>query len=419
VGTLNLLDALVRKSLVVADRSSNRTRYSMLETIRQYGEEHLEASGAAADARKAHARHFAGLESEVLARWDGPRQRETYAWYADELANLRVAFNWAAAQLDFDTAAAIAVYTAFLGGWIEQHEPARWAESLIDTAKASRHPRLGQLYVAAAECYRTGRLTPAVEYADAGAALITDDRYSRSPFGIEPTALGGTYITVGAADRWLELFRDTDTTELNTFNQGSLVMALLTSGRLEEAKVACARLLSCIETTDNPGARAYGLLAYGYVRRIDDAAVAYDALRRGLSIAIDSGNRMTEAYLLVNLSSMVGTHGDAKDALDFLASAIENFADAGTYSHMVSPLGVLASALDRIGVHDGAAVIIGFAATAFARATFPEVAATETHLRQTLGDDEYARLRRLGENMANSAIAQYALEQIDRARTLT
>ena len=88
------------------------------------------------------------------------------------------------------------------------------------------------------------------------------------------------------------------------------------------------------------------------MRRIDDAAVAYDALRRGLSIAIDSGNRMTEAYLLVNLSSMVGTHGDAKDALDFLASAIENFSDAGTYSHMVSPLGVLASALDRIGVHE-------------------------------------------------------------------
>ncbi|MGA5462244.1 ATP-binding protein [Mycobacterium sp. NPDC050041] len=419
VVTLHLLDALVRKSLVTADRSSSRTRYSMLETIRRYGEEHLEASGAAAGARDAHARHFAGLENEVLALWDGPHQREAFAWYADELANLRVAVGWAAARHDLDTAATIAVYTAFLGGWIEQHEPARWAESLIDTAKAIDHPRLGQLYVAAAECYRTGRLTPAVDYADAGAALIIDERYLRSPFDIEPTALGGTYITVGAPDRWLELFDHTDASQLSTFNQASLVMALLTSGRLDDAEVACLRLLSSIEATDNPGARAYGLLAYGYVRRIDDAAVAYEALRRGLSIAIDSGNRMTEAYLLVNLSSMVGIHGDAQDALDFLASAIENFSDAGTYSHMVSPLGVLASALDRIGVHDGAAVIVGFAATVFARATFPEVAATEAHLRQMLGDDEYARLTGLGANMANSAIAQYALEQIDRARTLT
>jgi predicted ATPase len=33
---LDLLDALVRKSLLIADRSSERTRLSMLETIRQF-----------------------------------------------------------------------------------------------------------------------------------------------------------------------------------------------------------------------------------------------------------------------------------------------------------------------------------------------------------------------------------------------
>jgi predicted ATPase/class 3 adenylate cyclase len=38
---LDLLDALVRKSLLVADRSAGRTRYSMLETIRQFAEEQL------------------------------------------------------------------------------------------------------------------------------------------------------------------------------------------------------------------------------------------------------------------------------------------------------------------------------------------------------------------------------------------
>ena len=43
--TLDLLDALVRKSLLVADRSSGRTRFSMLETIRQFAEEQLVASG--------------------------------------------------------------------------------------------------------------------------------------------------------------------------------------------------------------------------------------------------------------------------------------------------------------------------------------------------------------------------------------
>ena len=47
LATLDLLDALVRKSLLVADRSSGRTRFSMLETIRQFAEEQLVASGSA------------------------------------------------------------------------------------------------------------------------------------------------------------------------------------------------------------------------------------------------------------------------------------------------------------------------------------------------------------------------------------
>ena len=105
---LDLLDALVRKSLLVADRSSGRTRFSMLETIRQFAEEQLVASGAATEVRTAHARHFAGREADILALWDSPRQREAYDWFSAELANLRTAFRWAADQGDLDTAATIA-----------------------------------------------------------------------------------------------------------------------------------------------------------------------------------------------------------------------------------------------------------------------------------------------------------------------
>ena len=41
LATLDALDGLVRKSLLVADRSSGRTRFSMLETIRQFGKNNL------------------------------------------------------------------------------------------------------------------------------------------------------------------------------------------------------------------------------------------------------------------------------------------------------------------------------------------------------------------------------------------
>jgi predicted ATPase/class 3 adenylate cyclase len=49
--TLDLLDALVRKSLLIADRSLARTRFSMLETIRQFAEDQLVARGEASEIR--------------------------------------------------------------------------------------------------------------------------------------------------------------------------------------------------------------------------------------------------------------------------------------------------------------------------------------------------------------------------------
>ena len=105
---LDLLDALVRKSLLVADRSAGRTRFSMLETIRQFAEEQLVARGEATEVRAAHARYFAGREADILALWDSPRQREAYDWFTIELANLRTAFRWAADHGDLDVAATIA-----------------------------------------------------------------------------------------------------------------------------------------------------------------------------------------------------------------------------------------------------------------------------------------------------------------------
>ena len=45
VDVLDLLDSLVRKSLVTVERSSDIVRYGLLETIRQFGEEERAAIG--------------------------------------------------------------------------------------------------------------------------------------------------------------------------------------------------------------------------------------------------------------------------------------------------------------------------------------------------------------------------------------
>jgi len=415
---LDSLDALVRKSLVVVDKRSERTRFSMLETIRQFAQELLHAAGRADAAQYAHALYFAGRETDILALWDGPRQRESYSWLLVELANLRAAFRWSADHNDLDTAAGIAVYTGFLGGWIELHEPSTWEEELIHAARAVGHPRLAQLYVGAAECYRTGRLDDALRYADAAVAAIDSGRFDRMLYDIEPTALGGTYITVGMADRWLELCRNRFARGrgINTYNRAAMVMALITAGKTDEAQVACDNLLASADATDDPGARSFAQLAYGYAWRESDPRAAYEALRRGLTIAHDSGNRMAELYIAVNLSALVGTVGAADDALDFLTLAINNFYDSASYSQMVTPLIVLAAHFDRLGRHEAAATIAGFATTTFALAAFPEITTTIAHLREVLSDKAYESLAQAGATMTNANIARYALDQIDEAR---
>ena len=76
----DLVGSLVGKSLVVAERSSGSLRYSLLETVRQYGAERLLATGGEAAlgrARSAHAEYYLQLaeraEPMILgadqARW--------------------------------------------------------------------------------------------------------------------------------------------------------------------------------------------------------------------------------------------------------------------------------------------------------------------------------------------------------------
>ena len=298
IDTFELLDSLVRKSLLIANRSTVRTRFSMLETIRQFAEEQLVAIGGADDARTAHARYFADREADVFALWDSPRQRDAYEWFTVELPNLRVAFRWAADQDDLDTAAAIASYAGYLGIWVERYEPVGWAEDLINRARAVDHRRLPQLYVIAAECYATGRVGDSVGYAESGRLAIESGRFDEVPYEFE-VALGATYATAGGPDQWVELCRNIIARGSGThaLARAFLAMVLNFAGATDEAIATVEGLVATAEATDNPALLAYALLARGLAYRYVDAVIAYDAHRRGLTIAQDSGNRLIESHL--------------------------------------------------------------------------------------------------------------------------
>jgi hypothetical protein len=417
--TLDLLDALVRKSLLVADRSSGRTRFAMLETIRQFAEEQLVAGGEASEIRAAHSRYFAGRGADILALWDSPRQRDAYDWFTIELANLRSAFRWAADRDDLDVAATIATYAAWLGYLTENYEPIAWAEELIEPARAVDHPRLAFLYVIASQCYIAGRIEAAVGYSDAGQEVIGSGR-AEVPFGLEGL-LGGSYVSVGQPERWIrwcraQLARGLDT---HTVTRACLLMGLTVSGRFDDAMAAVNGLIDAAEATGNPCVLSLALLAYGWAFHDADPVRSLEALRRGLVIAQDSGNRAFQSHLETNLCRFEAEHGDPLAAFDYFTVAIGNYHDSGNTYMIQSPLGLLAAFFDRLGRYEPAATIAGFAVTS-PIAAVPDNAEFRTaiaHLRDVLGEATYESLARKGVTMTTAEMVAYAYDQIDQART--
>jgi hypothetical protein len=414
--TLDLLDALVRKSLVVADHSSGRTRFSMLETIRQFAEEQLGATGEGAEARTAHARHFAARETDILALWDSPRQREAYDWFNGELPNLRTAFRWAADRGDLDDAATIATYAAFLGLCIDNYEPIAWAEELIEAARAVDHPRLAFLYVIASQCYTTGRVEEAVHYCEAAMTVVESGR-GEVPFGIEGL-LSVTYLFAGRPERGVDWCRSLVQTgrDTHTVSKLNLVVSLVATQSDEEAIAATAGLIEGAEATGNPWSLSYALVAFGVAHLHADPVGALEAGRRGLQVAEDSGNRLTRTYLAMLVARIEALYGDSLRALHYIAVAIHNYHDSGNPMTMRAPMAILSTVLDRMGRYEPTATIAGFASTPFTVATYPELLTTTAHLHSVLGDQDYESLARKGETMTTAEIATYAYDQIDQAR---
>ena len=415
--TLDLLDALVRKSLLVADRSAVRTRYSMLETIRQFAAEQLVASGEADELRTAHARHFAGQEADVLALWNSRRQRESYDWFTLELANLRAAFRWAADHDDLDCASAIAVLASILGSFVQQFEPGAWAEEIIEPARALQHPRLAQLYAMAARCFAASRFDDGVRYAEAALLAVDSGRFAEIPyeFGSE---FGLIYLVRGESERWITQCRNmiSECVGPHILPRVHMAMTLAITGAHDEAVAASEDLRHADRVTENPALICWALIAYGHVRLESDPVSAFEAHQLGVKIARDTGNRLLETYHMAPLSRLAAKQADPTEMLDFIAMSIHNYLDAGNYFLLPQPIAVLAYYFDHIGFYETAATLSGFATTSFATIYILETELAIAHLREALGEESYANLAGRGAAMTGAAMAEYALEQVDRVR---
>jgi hypothetical protein len=126
--------------------------------------------------------------------------------------------------------------------------------------------------------------------------------------------------------------------------------------------------------------------------------------------------RLNETQLALTVGRLEAEHGDIASAFDHLSLAIRHTHDSGDTTNIKASLAALAALFDRLGRHDSAATIGGFALSPLTALATPELTTAIAHLRDVLGDQTYESLARKGETMTTAAMATYAYDQIDQAR---
>ena len=136
---LDLLGALVGKSLVQAEeRDGGEVRHGLLETVRQYGQQRLAASGRAGAVRDRHLAHFLALAEEAEPALKGADQAAWIDRLEAEHDNLRAALGWAreagAAEVGLRLAGALWRFWLMRGHF---HEGRAWLEGALAGAEGA------------------------------------------------------------------------------------------------------------------------------------------------------------------------------------------------------------------------------------------------------------------------------------------
>jgi len=147
--SFSLLSTLVDRSLVVVERGDPATRYRLLETIREYGEERLAEHGETDAVRRRHAEHYDAYARRLYEKARGPEEPEALRLLGAERENLLAAMASAVDSGDVDVA--LRLLTA-RGGMVFWFNLQRLPVDALRLKGVAEHPFYPRALVTAA-CY--------------------------------------------------------------------------------------------------------------------------------------------------------------------------------------------------------------------------------------------------------------------------
>jgi predicted ATPase len=443
-----LLAWLVAKSLVVAQRDGPTTRYRLLETIREYGEDRLSDYGETDQLRRGHAGYYCQLATVLGERLEGPEQLDAARQLAAERDNLLAAVNYAIDMGDTGLALRLvshipdpavhigfAVYppvagvlglpgasshdlyahavgvSAFLAashGDFDRAEDA--CQVALDGARrlgSERERRRVEWLVATAHMTRTfalSRWRESADYAEQGARVaLQDDRKASAAAALSGAAT--SFIMAGEPDAGVELAEE--------------ALRLARSAEAPITTVYCLMAAAGIHATRDP-LRARGLLEEGLALRASLDSESVSEVTHGTLIAASMG----DWPLALQLADRSIRHLQWGGELPWL-TGILNVVTRALVDIDIEAAARLQGAARRLAIRVAAARPTAAADTGAAAAGEPAAGfsmitdlrrQTSAVLHDALDEERLRQLRAEGEAMDSDQAAAYALDAIRRAR---
>lgn len=403
LATLEVLDALVDRSLVTIVARRDRTRYQLLETIRQYGAARLsEEEGEAL--RRRHIEHYA-----EVAKGARGRQGRIDVAIRGETENLRAAVYYAVERRDAQAALSIVAPLWVIAQrrlWVEAEE---WALAALALPGADQHGDAMWAHVLICETrHSMADAAGQMRHARAGLGIEAELQLPPHPQPRLMLALGACWQADfgtgrAAAAEALRLARDLGRVPDQIVALFHLIHLDIYQDREAETEHV-AECLRLAEITGNPALTCSAYWAAGSAFFRTDPSAATLMFERSRRVGQDAGLRtvlmgVAQAYIALL------DHGDRPEALAGLAESLAYFKDAGV------PFGIRRLLRDFIptfagmGRHETIGVIDGAGAPLTIR---PKPGAAARALaRSQLGDQAYDRAFSRGRAMTNEQLEAF------------
>ncbi len=419
---LDLLSALVAKSLVVVEADGDDRRYRLLNSIREYSRERLAASNELDDVAAKHARYYAGLVGELAALVDTLEDERWQNALAPEVDNIRAALDWAIVRgNETETGLSLLARVEWPERVVTPHEAIAWfdaAAHLVEAPSGSpTHTRIWRHRVRLE--WFVGRPVAQREKTAKGALAAAQASADFNEIAHALTNLGSCYRDAGRFDDAEPLFAQAYALAPNALSPMTIntvvrnwAVANLQQGDLDTAR----RRFTEVADRERPGSEAHAsaLLNLG---ELEFAAGNLEAARTAARSARATFVRLNAAPLglaVCNLAAYAMALNDLDDARALLRETVGLLKRSAT-RWTVTALEHHAVLAGLAGDHERAATLLGFTDARFVGEDTRQ--RTERHgyerltrlLSAIYDRSEIERLMRLGARLTDEQALEHAV----------